>query len=151
MDVLQECFSKTPVPPLSLPFATLKTLWDSVQRDRWSERQLRALTISVAKLLHCLDSELRAAHLADSNITLEIEAVQSYVGSPYDALLPHFLARLIKEINFFVQNEQGRGFLKLLFSKDERIAAIENYHRRLCVCATALQVLVPTFPFDIWP
>ena len=52
------------------------------------------------------------------------------------------LLSLIKEVNFFVQNEQGRGFLKLLFSKDERIAAIENYHRRLCVCATAFQVIV---------
>jgi hypothetical protein len=61
------------------------------------------------------------------------------------------LARLIKEINFFVQNEQGRGFLKLLFSKDERIAAIENYHRRLCVCATALQVFVSTFRWTFSP
>ena len=102
MDVLQEFFSKAPVSPLSLPFATLKTLWDSVQRDRWSERQLRAFTVSVAKLLRCLDSELRAGHLVDSNITLEIDAVQSYVRSPRDIVLFHL----------FVQAHQGDQFLR---------------------------------------
>jgi hypothetical protein len=58
------------------------------------------------------------------------------------------LLRLLKEINSFVQNENGRGFLKLLFSKDERIVAIDVYHRRLCSCATAFQVSSRTLAHD---
>ena len=48
--------------------------------------------------------------------------------------------RLLKEIDAFVWNERDRSFLKLLFCKEERIATIEGYHRRLCSCANAFQV-----------
>jgi hypothetical protein len=49
-------------------------------------------------------------------------------------------ARLIVEINTFVDAEKGRGFLKILFTREDRIAAIEVYHRRICATVNAFQV-----------
>jgi len=40
----------------------------------------------------------------------------------------------------FVQKEHLCGFLKLLFTKDQRIAQIEVYHRRITTSVASFQV-----------
>jgi Trp operon repressor len=47
--------------------------------------------------------------------------------------------RLLDEISAFVQQEASRAFLKLLFTKDERIARIEEYHQRISTTVTTFQ------------
>jgi len=48
--------------------------------------------------------------------------------------------RLLDEISGFVQKEHLCGFLKLLFTKDQRIAQIEVYHRRIATSVASFQV-----------
>jgi len=48
--------------------------------------------------------------------------------------------RLLAEISFFVQKEATRGFLNLLFTKDQRISQIQEYHQRIGTSVTSFQV-----------
>jgi hypothetical protein len=49
------------------------------------------------------------------------------------------LRRLLEDISTFVQKEASCGFLKLLFSKDQRIAQIESYYRQIGVSVESFQ------------
>jgi hypothetical protein len=48
--------------------------------------------------------------------------------------------RLLDEISEFVQKEPLCGFLKLLFTKDQRIAQIDAYHRRIAISVASFEV-----------
>ena len=48
--------------------------------------------------------------------------------------------RLLEEISTFVRKEASRGFLNLLFTKDQRIARVERYYRRIGVSIESFQV-----------
>jgi hypothetical protein len=47
--------------------------------------------------------------------------------------------RLLAEISSFVQKEAARGFLNLLFTKDQRISQIQEYHQRIGTSVTSFQ------------
>jgi hypothetical protein len=49
------------------------------------------------------------------------------------------LHRLLDDIAVFVQKEASCGFLKLLYTKDQRIAQIEEYHRCIGTSVTSFQ------------
>src|SRR5262245_10920943 len=59
--------------------------------------------------------------------------------------------RLIKEIDSFIHSKEGHTFLKLLFSKDERIDAIDGYHGRISVHAfrVSLETLFLYCPYSL--
>jgi hypothetical protein len=46
---------------------------------------------------------------------------------------------LLEEISVFVQKETSRPFIKLLFTKGQRIAQIEQYHRCISTAVTSFQ------------
>src|SRR5882762_3043420 len=48
--------------------------------------------------------------------------------------------RLLDKISSFVQKEATRGFLNLLFTKDQRISQIQEYHQQIGTCVTSFQV-----------
>jgi hypothetical protein len=47
---------------------------------------------------------------------------------------------LLNKISTFVQKEASRPFLTLLFTKGQRIAQIDQYHRRIGTAVTSFQV-----------
>lgn len=48
--------------------------------------------------------------------------------------------RLLKEVSDFVQKQTAEGFMKSLSTKDQRIAQIENYYRRIESAIASFQV-----------
>ena len=50
--------------------------------------------------------------------------------------------RLLDEISAFLQRQINTGFLKSLYSGEERISKIEEYHRRICATVDAFQVIL---------
>jgi hypothetical protein len=55
------------------------------------------------------------------------------------------LRRLLEEISTFAQKEASCGFLKLLFTKDQRIARIESYYRRIGISIESFQASCSVF------
>jgi hypothetical protein len=53
---------------------------------------------------------------------------------------------LLQDILDFVQKQASYNFLKQLYTKDERIARIEEYHRRIGSMVAAFQVRCPQQP-----
>ena len=47
--------------------------------------------------------------------------------------------RLLEEISTFVEKDASCVFLKLLFTKDQRIAKIDGYHTRITTLVTVFQ------------
>ena len=48
--------------------------------------------------------------------------------------------RLLDDIGVFVQKQVSQPLLKTLFTKDDRIARIEGYHRQISALVNAFQV-----------
>jgi hypothetical protein len=145
MDIIQQCLSLAPVPCLGSAFSTLKFIWSSIQTAEASKRQLRALTESIAQLLQTLDSEYQAERLLKVQTSTPLANLHRFAmltlswALGFDRFPSH---RLLDEISAFVQKEALCGFLKLLFTKDQRIARIEAFHRRIGDAATAFQASV---------
>jgi hypothetical protein len=146
MDVIDICISLAPVPALNPAFSIFRCLCSAIQRlgFQWNEQQLRALVTAVAELLLALDGDVQTDHLAESQVSPEVDTLQMYVIESRRRALLIYFSRLIKEINSFVQSQESRAFLKLLFTKDERIVAIDTYQRRLCSYVHAFQVSLKT-------
>jgi hypothetical protein len=142
MDIIQQCLSLAPVPYLATAFSALKFIWSSIQTAEASKRQLQALTQSIAQLLQTLEKEYRAGRLLKvKTSTPLVNLLRFVVLTMHWALDTHRSPshRLLDEISAFVQKEALCGFLKLLFTKDQRITRIEEYHRRIGDAATTFQ------------
>ncbi|KIM73991.1 hypothetical protein PILCRDRAFT_715514, partial [Piloderma croceum F 1598] len=96
-------------------FSILRFIWSSIQQAQASKGQLEALAQSIAQLLKALDEEYSTGRL-----------LQVKTSTPLADLL-----RLLEDISSFIQKEALCGFLKLLFTKDQRIAQIDGYYRRI--------------------
>jgi len=124
MDIVHLCLSVTPVPYLAPAFSSLRFIWSSIERAKASKCQLEALAQAIAQLLKALDGEYRTGRL-----------LQTRTSTPLADL-----HRLLENISTFVQKEASCGFLKLLFSKDQRIARIESYYRRIRISVESFQI-----------
>ncbi|KIM82420.1 hypothetical protein PILCRDRAFT_461876 [Piloderma croceum F 1598] len=124
MDIIQHCLSLVPVPYLAPAFSIFKFIWSTVDQVQASKQQLEVLAQSLAQLLKALNGEYRAGRLLQARTSTSLAD----------------LSRLLKEISAFVQREASRGFLKLLFTKDQRIAQIEAYHRRITTSIESFQI-----------
>jgi hypothetical protein len=148
MDIIQQCLSLAPVPYLAPAFSVLRFICSSVEQARASKRQLQALSQTIAQLLWTLNREYRSGRLlhaktstAVDNLGRSVILTMSYVLGSYRRIS----YRLLDEISEFVQKEVSCPFLKLLFTKDQRIAGIERYHGRITTAVTSFQVSHGTF------
>ena len=84
-----------------------------------SEGQLKALTQSIAQLLHTLDTKYCAGRLLQAKTLTPLADLHRYVviTLPLAYMLTLF-CRLLDEIAAFIQKESSCSFLQLLFTKD---------------------------------
>jgi hypothetical protein len=141
MDIIQHCLSLAPVPYLAPAFSIFKFIWSTVDQVQASKQQLEVLAQSLAQLLKVLNGEYRAGRLLQARTSTPLADLSKCVRSGWSLIKFKFPSyRLLKEISAFVQREASRGFLKLLFTKDQRIAQIEAYHRRITTSVESFQV-----------
>ncbi|KIM77885.1 hypothetical protein PILCRDRAFT_824860 [Piloderma croceum F 1598] len=112
MDVVHLCLSLTPVPGLAPAFSALRFIW------------LLRNAQSIAQLLKALDGEYRSGRLLQARTSTSLAD----------------LHKLLEEISAFIQKEASCGFLKLLFTKDQRIVRIESYYRRIDISIESFQI-----------
>jgi hypothetical protein len=133
MDVIHVCLSLAPVPYLSPAFSVFKFIWSQIAQVQASKQQLEVLARSLAQLLKALNSEYCAGRLLQARTSSPLDdlcrCVRCVMGCTL--MLISIWCSLLKEISTFIQREASRGFLKLLFTKDQRITQIEGYHRRI--------------------
>jgi hypothetical protein len=141
MDIIYSCLSLAPVPYLAPAFSALRFIWLSVQQVQASQQQLEALAQSIAQLLHMLDEEFRAGRLLQSRTSTPLADLCRYVRF-HCAVDPslNFSYRLLDEVSAFIQNEKSSSFLKLLFTKDQRISQIQGFHKRIHNSVISFQV-----------
>jgi hypothetical protein len=65
MDLIAGCLSLAPVPGLHLVFVAFRNLWSSVERVRWSKRQLLTLATCIDQLLQTLNREVGSGFLPE--------------------------------------------------------------------------------------
>jgi hypothetical protein len=153
MDIIHQCLSLAPVPYLAPAFGALRFIWSSVQQAQASEGQLKALTQSIAQLLHTLDTEYHAGRLLQAKTLMPLADLRRYVVITLPlAWMSTLPCRLLDEIAAFIQKESPCSFLQLLFTKDQRIARIDTYYRRIGTSIESFQVscdilkIVPLIP-----
>jgi hypothetical protein len=144
MDIIQQCLSLAPVPYLAPAFSVLRFIWSLVEQAQASKQQLQVLAQTIAQLLRTLNREYSAGRLRQAKTSMPLGDLHKFVlSTTVSQTLPtthrRLSYRLLKEISIFVRKETSRPFLKVLFTKDERIARIEQYHRRIATAVTSFQ------------
>jgi len=124
MDLITEVLSFAPAPPLKIAFSLFRFIFQHVQRAQASKEQLVSLASTIAQLLLVLNGEYETGKLVEANTSAALNN----------------LCGLLSEIVEFVQKEDGREFLKLIFTKDTRIARIDGLHRKLGAAVDAFQI-----------
>jgi hypothetical protein len=81
MDIIDVCFALAPIPCLDRAFSIFRFIWDTIHRVQLGVRQLQALAISVAQLLRILDGEIRSGRLVESQISPEVDVLQTSVAA----------------------------------------------------------------------
>jgi hypothetical protein len=147
MDIIHQCLSLAPVPYLVPAFSLLRNIWSSVEQAQASKRQLGALAQSIAQLLQTLDGQYRAWQLLQVQTLEPLTDLCGFVifTLPCQDLDTEMTlsCRLLEEILVFIEKEGSCVFLKLLFTKDQRIAKIDEYHKRIASSVTSFQVSSP--------
>jgi hypothetical protein len=147
MDIIHQCLSLAPVPYLAPAFSLLRIIWSSVEQAQASKRQLEALAQSIAQLLQTLDGQYRAWQPLQVQTSEPLADLCGFVifTLPCQDLGTErsLFYRLLEEISTFIEKEASCVFLKLLFTKDQRIAKIDEYHRRIATSVTSFQVSFP--------
>jgi hypothetical protein len=120
-------------------------IWSSVERAQTSKGQLQALAQTIAQLLWTLNEEYCSGRLLQVKTSMPLANLRGFVIFTVTVSLPLSSNRcpshrLLDEISAFVQKEASRPFLGLLFTKDQRIAQIEKYHRRNSTAVISFQV-----------
>jgi hypothetical protein len=132
MDAIHVSLSLAPVPYLGPAFSVFKFVWSQIAQVQASKQQLKVLAQSLAQLLQTLNTKYHAGRLLQERTSTPLtdlfRCARSMMGWTL-MLIPSY--SLLKEISAFVQREASRRFLKLLFTKDQRITQIEGYHQRI--------------------
>lgn len=79
MDIIQSCLALAPVPYLSTAFSIFKVIWVSVEQVQASNKQLQALSYSIAQLLEALDRGYRQDKLQHTGTSTQLEDLHKYV------------------------------------------------------------------------
>lgn len=142
MDIVQHCLSLTPVPGLGPAFGVLRFIWLSVEQAQSCQEQLVALTQSTAQLLETLDVQYRGGRLSEANTSVPLRRLVKWGILRISDLLAqsHSHHRLLQDVSQFAQARAAQGFLKSLFAKDQIVARIEVYHRRIVDSVSSFQV-----------
>lgn len=85
---------------------------------------MEALVASISQLLQTLDKEYRAGKLEEDRTSAALNDLHS----------------LLRTIDSFVEKEVSVHFLKLLFTKNQRIARIEAFHQRISTSVASFQI-----------
>jgi hypothetical protein len=139
MDIIHQCLSLAPVPYLDFAFSVFRFIYTSVEQAQASKQQLHALTQTIAQLLSTLNKEYCAGRLVQADTSTPVAELGRFVRLTAPHILDSYrcpLHRLLENISSFVQKETSRPFIKLLFTKGQRIAQIEQYHRSISTGAT---------------
>jgi hypothetical protein len=142
MDIVDQCLSIAPLPHLTSAFTALKLICTFVKQAPINQRQLQGLVQSIAQLLQILDGEYRDGRLLRAQTSVPLANLSMFVicGLPWILNIHRsLLCSLLAEIGTFVQKPASSEFLKLLFTKDQRISQLEEYHGRIGTLITSFQ------------
>jgi hypothetical protein len=147
-DIIEQCLSLAPVPYLSSAFHLLRMIWLSVQKAQASKRQLETLAQSIAQILGTLNEQYRIGRLLHVKTSTPLTNLHECVKFTLPQILRTYQGashRLLGDISASIEKDASCVFLKLLFTKDQRIARIEGYHRRIATLVTSFQASFHTF------
>lgn len=145
MEFVETVFQLTPVPYLDFSFAVFKGLWDALKDVQSSKLQFTVLAQSAAHLLQILDKGFRSGSLKTDDLSSDALAdLERWVQLPLVVWneMTWMPLRLLKDISAYIQKQSSFGFIKLLLIKDERLATIETFHRRISNSINAFHVSV---------
>ena len=148
MGIIDQCLSLAPVPYLSPAFHLFRIIWLSVQQAQASKWQLETLAQSIAQILNTLNEQYRTGRLLQAKTSTPLSNLHECVKFILPQILRTYQGasrRLLGEISASVEKDSSCLFLKLLFTKDQRIARIEGYHRRIASLVTSFQASFHTF------
>jgi hypothetical protein len=142
MDIIHQCLSLAPVPYLDFAFSVFRFICTSVEQAQASKQQLHALAQTIAQPLSTLNKEYCAGRLVQADTSTPVAELGRFMRLTAPHILDSYrcpLHRLLEDISAFVQKETSRPFMKLLFTKNLRIAQIEQYHRSISTAVTSFQ------------
>jgi hypothetical protein len=131
-------------PSLEAAFSIANYISSMVQQVQTSREQIAVLVASITTLLMTLDAEYQAKPLLEAQSALALQNLNEYVIPQFYQKDPSCRLemgnRLLKEVAEFVQKQTVTGFMKSLSAKDERVAQIETYYRRIETSIASFQV-----------
>ena len=133
MDIIDRCLSLEPVSYLVPAVAVLRFIWLSVQQAQASKQQLQTLAQIIAQLLWTLNQEYSAGRLREDQTSTPLDDLHRSVSSivPFRPSSIPLFYRLLENASAFVEKAASSAFLKLLFTKDQRISRIDGYYNRI--------------------
>jgi hypothetical protein len=141
MDAVRQCIPLTYAPELAVAFTVFKFICTSVAQVQLSKSQLEALAHSIAQLLQALDGGYRARRLLKDVSSAALADLSRFVRSHLrESEFNPRPCRLLDDISHFVQREASSSLLKLLFTKNQRIARIDGYYQRIGTLIQSFQV-----------
>lgn len=141
MDTVRQHLPLTCVPELASAFTVFKFICSSVNQAQVSKSQLEALADSIAQLLRVLDKEYRTKQLLQDVTLVALANLSRFVIGcicKNTNLIPD--TRLLEDISSFVHRGASSSFLKLLFTKHQRMARIDAYYRQIGTLIQSFQV-----------
>jgi hypothetical protein len=136
------------VPSLAPAWSVLRFIYSSFEQAQASKQQLQVLAQTIAQLLWTLNREYCSGQLLHAKTSMAIDDLGRFVILMMSYILSsdqQISYRLLNEISEFIQEEVSCPFLKLLFTKGQRIARIEEYHQWITTAVTSFQVSHDTF------
>lgn len=134
---------------MSNAISIFRIICQLAQQMQASNEQLSALNHTIAQLLQTLDKEYRNQRLAQAQTSAQLDELDRCVVIRHIVLM---FSRtlgpqsLLQEIARYVKKQSNENFLRLLLTKDRRIACIDGYHWRIVALVSAFQVRVQSFP-----
>ncbi|KZP31913.1 kinase-like protein [Athelia psychrophila] len=125
MDFVAEVVSLAPVVGyLTTAWKLFKLIQDSIDRVKESQQQFIFLAWTIAELLRVLNEG----------------SVPGLSGLTSTSSTIINLQKLLEEIHDFIKAEGQESFIKLLVTKERRIAQIDTYHKKIAALANAFQI-----------
>ncbi|KAK0430817.1 kinase-like domain-containing protein [Armillaria borealis] len=121
MDVV---LSLTPVPCLAYAYALLKFIWTTITALDTLKQQLEALASTAATLLSVLDRELKTRKVIPERISAHLRETED----------------VLRHVSAFVNKVKEQNFLQNLYHKDDYMAQIDSFHKRILSLMHAFQI-----------
>ncbi|PBK70262.1 kinase-like protein [Armillaria solidipes] len=121
MDVV---LSLTPVPCLAYAYALLKFIWTTITALDTLKQQLEVLATTAATLLSVLDRELKNRKAIPERISAHLRETED----------------VLRHVSAFVNKVKEQNFLQNLYHKDDYMAQIDGFHKRILSLMHAFQI-----------